>query len=444
MEKIVKKIKVKQVLSAKKKVCAYARVSSGKDTMLHSLSYQVSYYSKLIQENNNWLYVGVYADEAMSGTKTDRSEFQKMIEDANAGKIDMIITKSISRFARNTVTLLEVVRKLREKNIDVYFEEQKIHSISKDGELMLSILASYAQEEARSVSENMKWRIKKNFQEGKPWGLKILGYKYINDKVTIIPHEAETVRLIFNLYLSGKGTDWIAEYLNQNGVETRNGKHWVKTAIQVILRNYTYTGNLVLQKTYRKDYISKKVKVNNGEYAKYLIEENHEPIIDLDTFNKVQEEIARRSAYTVPITNTYPLTGILECSCCGSSYKRRINNKIHCWTCRRFVTLGKKGCQSKSVHEDSIYKAINEILETEEFNEELFKSRIEKIIVKDNNCLLFKLYDGNEVEKTWQLKSRKESWTPEMKEKARIRAMIQNGKEVNLNGKSSQSYTINN
>lgn len=430
MVKIVNKIKNKPTLSSKKRVCAYARVSSGKDSMLHSLSYQVSYYSALIQANASWLYCGVYADEAMSGTKDNRDNFQKMINDAKEGKLDLIITKSISRFARNTVTLLETVRALKQINVDVFFEEQNIHSLSNDGELMLTILASYAQEEARSVSENMKWRVKKNFQEGKPWGMKILGYRFINDEVVIVPSEANTVKLIYELYLSGKGTDWIAEHMNQIGAKTRSGTHWVKSAIQVILRNYTYIGDLILQKTYRKDFISKKVKINNGEYAKYLIEENHDAIIDKDTFNKVQDEIARRSKNASTKNISYPLTGMLICSCCGNTYKRRINNGIVSWTCRRFVTLGKKGCQSKSVHEDLIYKAICEVIQAEEFNESLFKDKVKSIVVISNSCLKFQMNDGTEVEKKIIIKSRSQSWTPEMKEKARLRALLQYGKEV--------------
>ena len=162
---------------SRKRVAAYARVSSGKDGMLHSLAAQVSYFSALIQSNAEWEYCGVYSDEAITGTKETREGFQKLLTDCRDGKIDMVITKSISRFARNTVTLLEVVRELRKLNVDVFFEEQNIHSLSSDGELMLTLLASFAQEESLSVSENMKWRIRKNFEEGMPWNATMLGYR---------------------------------------------------------------------------------------------------------------------------------------------------------------------------------------------------------------------------------------------------------------------------
>ena len=170
-----------------KRVCAYARVSSGKDAMLHSLSAQISYYQELIQKQPGWKFCGIYADEAMTGTKENRKKFQEMLEECRKGNIDLIITKSISRFARNTVTLLSTVRELKTLGVDVYFEEQNIHSMSGDGELMLTILASYAQEESLSASENQKWRVRANFQEGKPWNCKMLGYRYDGEKFVIHP-----------------------------------------------------------------------------------------------------------------------------------------------------------------------------------------------------------------------------------------------------------------
>ena len=179
MERVVKQIVFPKGNKAKKKrVAAYARVSTGKDAMLHSLSAQVSFYSEYIQSHKDWIYAGVYTDEAITGTKDSRPGFQRLIADCKAGKIDLVITKSISRFARNTVTLLETIRSLKAINVDVYFEEQNIHSMSSDGELMLTILASYAQEESKSVSDNLKWRIRNNYKEGIPNTLNILGYDF--------------------------------------------------------------------------------------------------------------------------------------------------------------------------------------------------------------------------------------------------------------------------
>ena len=292
----ITKIDVLPQLERKTRVCAYARVSSGKDAMLHSLSAQVSYYNSLIQNNDDWEFVGIYADEAISGTKDTREEFNRMIEDARAGKMDLIITKAISRFARNTMTLLSTIRELNSLGVDVYFEDQGIHSKSSEGEMILALLASVAQEEARSVSENMKWRIKKNFQEGRPWGALLYGYRVVDNVYYIVEDEAKVVRMIFQFYLDGLGKEGIAKKLNALGYKTRMGAKWSDSSVRQILDNYDYTGNLILQKTYRLDYISKKTVVNHGELPKYHVEESHEPIIDIETWNKVQEEIKRRNA----------------------------------------------------------------------------------------------------------------------------------------------------
>ena len=228
MTRNVKKIE-KLVLDLPKKiqVAAYTRVSSGKDAMLHSLSAQVGYYSKLIQENPKWEYVGVYADEAMTGTKDTRPEFQRLLADCIAGKVEMIITKSISRFARNTLTMLEIVRKLKELRIDVYFEKENIHSMSGDGELMLTILSSFAQEESLSVSENCKWRIRKRFQNGEVINLNFMfGYTIKNGEISINSKEAEIVRHVFDSYINGMGTTDIANDLKRKNIKTKFGGEW--------------------------------------------------------------------------------------------------------------------------------------------------------------------------------------------------------------------------
>ena len=196
MERIVQQVEFRTPKKLKLlRVAAYARVSNGKDAMLHSLSAQVSYYNELIQGNPEWLFCGIYADEALTGTKSNRAEFQKMLAACRNGEIDLIITKSISRFARNTVTLLETVRELKDIGVDVYFEEQNIHTMSADGELMLTILSSYAQEESFSASENQKWRIRRDFEQGRVSSMRMLGYRRTSEgRLEIIPEEAVIVR----------------------------------------------------------------------------------------------------------------------------------------------------------------------------------------------------------------------------------------------------------
>ena len=293
-----------------KRTAAYARVSSGKDAMLHSLSSQVSYYNQLIQSNPEWLFCGVYADEALTGTKGNRAEFQKLLNRCRQGEIDLILTKSISRFARNTVTLLETVRELKSLGVDVYFEEQRIHSMSSDGELLLSILASYAQEESYSASENRKWQIRKDFSIGKIGSITILGYRRNAEGVLEIePNEAELVRMIFSDYISGMGQQRIANKINEMGIPTRQGNLWTNPRIREILTNEKYIGNLMLQK--------------------YYVEEAHEPIIDLETFAKAKAILAQRhEQYTHDgATNRYPLSGLIICGLCERTINENNSHK---------------------------------------------------------------------------------------------------------------------
>ena len=334
-----------------KRVAAYARVSSGKDAMLHSLSAQVSYYSELIQNHRGWQYVGVYADEALTGTKENRENFQRLLTDCRAGKVDLIITKSISRFARNTVTLLETVRELKNMGVDVFFEEQNIHSLSADGELMLTILASYAQEESLSASENQKWRIRRNFENGMPWNGTMLGYRYEDGTLVVEPTEAEIVSRIFTEYLGGSGMTAIAKRLNAGGIPTRFGNDWGKTSVGKVLQNYAYTGNLLLQKYRRMDYLTKRDEPNNGELPKYHITDAHEAIISLRSFNAVQEEMKRRAEkHTHPGVKhkEYPFSGKITCAGCGKHYRRKVKETGPVWICTTYNTYGKTACPSKA------------------------------------------------------------------------------------------------
>ena len=334
-------------LSRDKNVAAYCRVSSGKDAMLHSLEAQVSYYSGLIQNHSGWEYAGVYADEARTGTKDTRENFVRLLADCRAGKIDMVLTKSISRFARNTVTLLETVRELKQIGVDVYFEEQNIHSLSTDGELMLTVLASYAQEESRSASENQKWRIKKNFEEGKPWSSTLLGYRNVDGRFEIVPEEAETVRMIFDWYLEGMGATAIRDRLNAMGIKTRLGNRWSRSPILKLLRNYAYTGNLLLQRTYRENHITKKCIKNTGEKPMYHAENTHKAIIDTETWEIVQKAREQRRRPT-KMGKMGMFSGLAYCADCGAKlYHCRAAAWTHeqeCYTCSTY--RGKKGCSA--------------------------------------------------------------------------------------------------
>ena len=414
MTRKIEQVRFAENAPKKKRVAAYARVSSGKDAMLHSLSAQVSYYSDYIQ-SNGWEYAGVYADEAITGTKDKRDGFQKLLTECRNGNVDMVITKSISRFARNTVTLLETVRELKTLGVDVYFEEQNIHTASADGELMLTILASYAQEESLSVSENMKWRIKKNFEDGKPWSGFVLGYRCENGQYVIVPEEAEVVRRIYREYLEGLGAIAIMKGLNDNGIRTRTGKPWRIGGVLKILKNYNYTGNLLLQKTYSENHLTKRKLVNNGEQPQYHVEGAHEAIIDLDTFKAVQEEIERRAEYYAPTkkATSYPFTGLIVCATCGKHYRRKTTASGVIWVCTTYNTHGKKACASKAIPESILY----------DLTADIPLSDLTAIRAEKDNTLVFCFKDDTQAVKRWKDRSRAESWTEEMREAARQKTL---------------------
>ena len=293
MRKITAITPLAQPKPTKKRVVAYARVSALKDKSLRSLSAQISHYSELIQSRLEWEYAGVYADEALTGTVDSRPEFQRLMEDCRAGKIDIVLVKSISRLARNTVTMLETVRELKNLNIDVWFENESIRSLSTDGELMLSILASFAQEESLSNSENMKWKFKKRFEQGRPSTTIMLGYKLVNEEFIIIPHEAEAVKFIFTEFVKGAKRTEVLKKLRASEHKPKNGGEWQYSSMDEILRNEKYAGVLLLQKHYRENHLTKRKCINRGELPMYRVENNHPAIIDMATFEKAQELLAQ-------------------------------------------------------------------------------------------------------------------------------------------------------
>ena len=425
MEKSITRVKFEcprpiDVLS----VAAYARVSSGKDAMLHSLSAQVSYYSDMIQHHPGWQYKGVYADEAITGTKDAREGFQRLLAACRAGEVDMVITKSISRFARNTVTLLGTVRELKNLGVDVYFEEQNIHTMSADGELMLTILASYAQEESRSASENQKWRIRKNFESGLPWVGNMLGYRLRDGEYKVIPQEAEVVKRIFSDYLSGMGYLAICKELNEAGLTTRDGYPWRVGSVMKVLSNYCYTGNLLLQRRFRENHITKRSLSNKGELPMYHVEGFHEAIIPPAVFQAVQDERARRSERFCKRDETrrvFPFTGKITCGCCGASFNRKTARGKKIWICRTYNTEGKAACPSKAIPEDILTALASEVAPLGE---------ITAIRADRENTLVFTLADGSETVKRWQDHSRAESWTDEMKAEARRKTTERNSRHA--------------
>ncbi len=429
---IPKKLKRKKAV----RVVAYARVSSPKAEMITSLSAQVDYYNNIITANPDWELCGIYVDEAKTGTKDTRENFRRLIDDCRQGLIDLVITKSVSRFARNTVDLLSVCRELREHGVDVYFENQDIHSISSEGELMLTLLASIAQEQSRSDSENMKWRIRKNFEEGKPWNTTVYGYRFKNGKFVIKPREAEAVKEIYQLYLNGLGYGAIAKELNRLGAPTMNSGDWSISSVHDILNHYVYTGNLLLQRFYIENHLTKLTKRNHGELPMFKVLEAHEPIISEETWLEVQSEIVVRNTkfkgFHDPKAN-YPFTGIMYCACCGEKYRRKTAYNRVLWICSTYNKKGKKYCaESKAVPEDILIKKATEAMNKSVFDAELFQDAIDRITVGQNGELTFFLKSGNSIQKTWDYPSRADSWTPEMKAKASEYGII--GRRIQCQG----------
>lgn len=446
MERTIRQVEFPVEAPTLTRVAAYARVSSGKDAMLHSLSAQVSYYSNLIQKHPGWQYCGVYADEALTGTKDTRENFQRLLTDCRAGMLDLIITKSISRFARNTVTLLETVRELKLLGINVYFEEQNIYTLSADGELMMTILASYAQEESRSASENQKWRIRANFKDGLPWNGTVLGYRIENGVYEPVAEEAELVQLIFSLYNGGWGTYKIAKFLNKSGYRTRRGKQWTHGSLQKLLNNYAYTGNLLLQTTYIEDHITKKGCINRGQLPMYHAESSHEAIISMAEFQATQETRKERAAVFAHSSTpdvVYPFRGKLHCIECGKNYRRKMVSRGPAWVCGTYNSKGKEFCPtSKVIPEETLMSVTAEILGIDSFDEAAFLAKVERIEVGTENRLTYCFKDGSKAVTVWQDRSRRESWTREKREAARKTALQHETPERNSDGRFKKKDTV--
>lgn len=346
--------------SKKKRVCAYIRVSSDKEAQLDSLENQEAYFIRKYAQETGCEFVGIYSDVGISGTSEKRPAFQEMLNACMCGEIDLIHTKSISRFARNTVTVLEVSRQLKSLGIGIYFEEQDINTMSAEGELMLTVLASFAQEESYNISENQKWAIQKKFARGDVMinTNRFLGYDKDKDGNLIINEkEAEIVRMIFRMYLGGDGTFRIAKKLNELGIPTVTGKQWHETTIRGMLKNEKYKGDCLLQKYYVPK-VGGATVANDGKVKSYYITGNHEAIIPKEEWDAVQrlrkeraEERNIDTKNTQKFKNRYPLSGKLICPYCGKHLRRLYAYKKYVWACSTYIDKGKKVCRGIRIPE---------------------------------------------------------------------------------------------
>ena len=363
------------------RVAAYCRVSTDSEDQLNSYRSQVRYYTDLINQKKEWCMTEVYADEAITGTQiTKRDGFQRMISDAVAGKIDMIITKSISRFARNTLDTLKYVRLLKDHNIAVFFEDENINTLTMDGELLLVVLSSVAQQEVENISDNVKKGLKMKMQRGELVGFQgCLGYEYIPEtkSLQVIPEEAEIVRYIFERYVQGIGSRLISQELNAKGYKTKYGNEWGQAGVLGIIRNEKYKGDVRLGKTYTVDPISKRRLTNLGEEDQFYIKNHHEAIVSEEVFDTANALLNKRRQVHNPnqsavagkrekYSRKYAFSGMIECGFCGTSYTRgnwHSNTKYAkiVWYCIKGYKKGKKYCpHSKMVPEAMIEEAFVE------------------------------------------------------------------------------------
>ena len=407
------------------RVAAYCRVSTEQEEQQNSYQVQIQYYTELINKNTEWELAGIFADEGISGTQTKkRTEFNRMIRLCKKRKIDLILCKSISRFARNTVDTLEYVRQLKDLGIGVIFEKENINTMTMTSEFMIALYGSFAQAESESISKNVSWGVEKAFREGKVrYNYKLLyGYRKGEDgKPEIIPEEAEVIKRIYKMFLDGYSMEKIANHLNDLNIPTKTGRsEWKKAVIQNILYNEKYVGDAMLQKTYTVDCITHKSVKNNGERAKYLVSDAHEAIIDRDTYNLVQQELSRRASMRKKrdkciteqgkYSSKYALTEIMVCSECGSAYMRQVWNihgkKCPVWRCVSRFDNGTRYCKkSPSIHEDKLHRAIltaiNEYFDCKDSIRGMLKDNVEQALtgvsIKETKAIEHRLREIDEA-----------------------------------------------
>ena len=369
-----------QVPAQRLRVAAYARVSTDDEEQLTSYEAQVDYYTKKIRENPDWAFVEVYADEGITGTSTKkRKNFNRMIDDAMAGKIDRIITKSVSRFARNTVDTLTTIRMLKEKGVGVTFEKENIDTLDSKGELLITIMSSLAQEESRSISENVTWGWRKRIADGKVSVAysHFLGYEKGPDgKMQIVEKEAQIVREIYAMFLDGQTPSSIAAILTGRGIPTPAGKaKWSGSTVKSILSNEKYRGDALLQKTFTPDFLTKKPKVNKGEVPQFYVENSHPAIVSAEVFELVQYEMNMRRQRSKHTSAVAVFSGRLVCGECGAYFGSKVwhsNDPYRriIWRCNQKYEKGKSRCRTPHVREeeikDAFVRALNTLLERKE------------------------------------------------------------------------------
>lgn len=399
----------------KLRVAAYCRVSTSGPEQLRSLEIQISAYTKMIKSHPNWLFAGVFFDIESGLRRSDRKSLDKLLRKAAKGKIDYIITKSISRVSRDTLEVLKIIRFLRERGINMHFENEKLDSIEADKEFEITLRGMLAQDESRNISENIQWGIQRKFEKGEIFTKykNFMGYTCVDGEIVIVPEQAEVVRKIFDLYLQGLSLGQIKAYLESQGIKTVTGKDdWNAKTIRDMLKNEKYKGDTMLQKTFIEDFMIGKKRRNDGQRNKYYVKDSHPAIVSTEVFDKVQEEMAKRSRFvsnedgTVEISGSkynskYLLGNLLVCGDCGASYRRRTERGKVVWRCAARIEKGKDTCShSPTLDEGWLQDTLDgAVCQNRAYDESIIRNEVDKIQVFDAHILIFR-NDGS-----WDIRS---------------------------------------
>ena len=385
------------------RVAAYCRVSTKKETQLASLAHQIVAYTEQISDHPGWVFSGVFWDCGRSGLrKKGRNGLKHMLESAAEGKFDYIITKSAKRVSRNTVELLQIMRYLKERGIQMYFEIENVNSFDPDAEAAITLSGAMGQEESRNLSENIQWGIKRKFEEVLFSSYKhFMGYRCVEGELVIVPEQAEIVRLIFELYLKGYTFSQIKKHLEESGVKTVTGKTvWSANVIQQMLKNEKYKGDMMLQKTFTEDYLNGIRKKNIGQRTRYYVKGSHPVIISPEIFDKVQEEMLNRARLIRTAngnqissgnrySSKYLLSNLLVCGYCGGGFRRRTERGKIVWRCGTRMEKGKAECEnSPTLNNQDVREMLGKVVCNGKYDENVVKDRVKRIDVYEKRLII--------------------------------------------------------
>lgn len=401
--KKIRYIPAKPIKSRKLRVAAYCRVSTSGPVQMGSLEIQIKSYTQMIENRPDWIFAGVFYDIGSGLRRSGRTGLESLLKKAKRGKVDYILTKSISRVSRDTLELLKIIRFLRERGINMHFENENLDSIKQDKELEITFRSMLAQDESRNISENIQWGFHRKFEKGDIFTKykNFMGYTCVDGEIVIVPEQAEIVRKIFKLYLKGLTLGQIKTYLESMGIKTVTGNdHWDTTTIQKMLKNEKYKGDTLLQKTYTEDFMTGKKVKNIGQRGRYYVNESHPAIVSTKIFDEVQEELIKRarlirnedgtvSSKMSKYNGKYLLGNLLICGDCGASYRRRTERGKVIWRCATRIEKGREVCsESPTINEEWIKEKLAHIVCAGLYDENNIREKVEWISICQNHLVV--------------------------------------------------------